>query len=130
MAQAYFLNTITNVLGLSVKQRKVLSDDGYETISTIIHLKYDKIHECCTTKYKLTTTRGLYYYGDQKTKCLQALAWWDTNLTFRGKHIVLAEFDATMTVDCIYEAKLDYKDGKKEPDINKPDNFSLRKWVA
>ena len=31
-AQVYLLNTITNVLGLSVKQREVLSDDGFENI--------------------------------------------------------------------------------------------------
>ena len=37
MSQADFLNTIINALGLSVKQRAVLSDDGYYTIYTIIH---------------------------------------------------------------------------------------------
>ena len=57
MTQAYFLNTITNVLGLSVKKQKVLPDDGYDTIFTIIHWKYDKIREWCTTKYKLKATR-------------------------------------------------------------------------
>ena len=65
MAQVYFLNTITNVLGLSDKQRDVLSYDGYDTISTIIHCKYDSIHKGCTTNYKLTTTTGGASYGDQ-----------------------------------------------------------------
>ena len=96
---SYFLNTITNVLGLSVKQLEVLSNDGYDTISTIIHWKYDKIHECCTTKSKFTATRGGASYGNQKIKCLQALAWWDTYLTLRGKQIVLDDFDATMMAD-------------------------------
>ena len=41
MAQVDFVNTITNVLGLSVKQRKVLSNEGYNAISTIIYRKYD-----------------------------------------------------------------------------------------
>ena len=112
MSQADFLNTITNILGLSVKKDEVLSDDIYDTIYTIIHWKYDKIHE-----WKLTTTRGGDYFGERKTKCLQALAWWANNLTFRGKHIVLANFDATMVTDCIDEAKLDYKDDQKDQEI-------------
>ena len=107
MAQAYFLNTIANILGLSVKKREVLSNDGYATISTIIHWKYDEICEWYTTKSKLTTTIGGVSYGFQKIKCLQALAWSDTDLTLRGKHIVLAEFDATTMVYCIDEANLD-----------------------
>ena len=37
MEQAYILNTITNVLGLTVKQRELLSDEIYATISTIIN---------------------------------------------------------------------------------------------
>ena len=45
MAQADLLNTITNVLGLSVKKREVLSNDVYGTISTIIYWKYNKIRE-------------------------------------------------------------------------------------
>ena len=67
MSQAYLLKTITNVLGLSVKQHEVLSNYRYETISNIIHCKYDKIREWCTNKYKLLTTRGGAYYGDQKS---------------------------------------------------------------
>ena len=59
MAQAYFLNTVTNVLGL-------LSDDGYDIISTIINWKYDNMHECCTTKSKLTTTIVGVSYADKK----------------------------------------------------------------
>ena len=55
---------------------------------------------------------------------------WDPDLTLRGKHIVLADFDYTMMLDCIYEAKLDYKDGKKDPDIEKPDKFSHIKYVT
>ena len=74
MAQSDFLNTITNVLGLSVKQRGMLSDDGYYTISTIIYWKYDEIREWCTTKYKLKTTMGGTSYGYRKIKCLLALA--------------------------------------------------------
>ena len=86
-----FLNTITNVLGLS--------NDGYDTISTIIHWKYDKIREWCTNKSKFTATRGGASYEDRKIKCLQALVWWGTYLTLRGKQIVLYDFDATMMAD-------------------------------
>ena len=57
------------------------------------------------------------------------MAWWTTDFTLRGKHIVLAEFDATMMADCIDEAKLDYEDGKKDPNTKKPDRFSHSKWV-
>ena len=78
----------------------------------------------------MTTTRGGASYGDQKIKCLQALAWWATKLTLSSKHIVLDDFDATMMADCIDEAKLEYKYGKKDPEIDKPDNFSHSNWVA
>ena len=88
MAQADFLNTITNVLVLSLNQRGVLSDDAYDMISTIINFNYENIREWCTTKSKLTTTRGVASYGEQKIKCLQVLAWWATNLTLRGRQIV------------------------------------------
>ena len=60
MSQAEFLNKITNVLGLSPKQREVLSDDGYDTISTIIHCNYDKISEWCTTKSTLRNLISSY----------------------------------------------------------------------
>ena len=45
IAQEYLLNSITNVLDLSVKQCKVLSDNGNYTISNIIHWNYDEIRE-------------------------------------------------------------------------------------
>ena len=51
-------------------------------------------------------------------------------MTLRVKHIVLSEFDDTTMADCIDEAKLDYEDGKKYPDIEKPDKFSHIKWVG
>ena len=53
-----------------------------------------------------------------------------TDLTLRGKYIFLADFNATRMADCIDEAKLEYEDGKEDPDIKKPDNFSHIKWVA
>ena len=46
MAQADFLNIVTNSLVLSIRQREVLSDDGYYMTSTIIHWKYNEIREC------------------------------------------------------------------------------------
>ena len=52
MEKAYLFNTITNVLGVSVKKHEVLSYEGYDTISTIIHWKYDNICEWYTTKSK------------------------------------------------------------------------------
>ena len=50
MAQADLLNTITNVLSLSLNKHDVLSYDRYDTISTIIYMKCDEIREWCTTK--------------------------------------------------------------------------------
>ena len=50
MSQGDFPNTITNVLGLLVNKCEVLYDYRYDTISNIIHLKYDKIHEWYTIK--------------------------------------------------------------------------------
>ena len=32
--------------------------------------------------------------------------------------------------DCIDEEKLDYEDGEKDPETEKPDNFSHSKWLA
>ena len=95
MTQAYFLNTITNILGFSAKQPEVLSDDRYDTISTIIHWKYSEICDWCKTNYKLKTTRGGASNGYRKIKCLQALAWWATDLTLRDKQIVLANIYST-----------------------------------
>ena len=117
MTQADFFDTITNVLGLSVKQREMLSDDWYDTISTIIHWKYYNIREWFTTKSKLKTTRGGASCGYLKIECLRALPWWVTDLALRGKQIILAEFDVTMMADFIDEAKLDYKYRKKDPYI-------------
>ena len=117
-------------MGLSVKQRELLFDDGYDTILTIIHWNYDNIREWCTTKSKLTTTRGGTYYGELKIKYIQALECWATDFSLRGKHIDLADFDATMMSYYIDEAKLHYKDGEKNPDTEKHDNFSHSKWVA
>ena len=51
-------------------------------------------------------------------------------MSLRGKHMVLADFDANMMADCIYEKKLDYENGKKEPDIEKYDQLSYSKWVS
>ena len=130
MTQAYFLNTITNVLGLSVKKQKVLPDDGYDTIFTIIHWKYDKIREWCTNKYKLITTRGGAYYGDQKIKCIQTLSLWANDLTLRGKKIDLSDFDATMMADIIHEARLDCEGGKHDLDNDKTDDFSQSRSVG
>ena len=65
-----------------------------------------------------------------KNKCLEALAWWDNNFTLKGKKIVLADFYVTMMADCLDESKLDYEDGNKDQDIEKPDKLSHIKWVA
>ena len=130
IAQADLINRINNVLGLLVKQHELLSDDGYDTIFTIIHWKYNTIREWCTTNPKLKTTRGGASHGEQKINCIQALAWWATDFTLRGKHIDLADFDATMMSDFIDEAKFEYEDGEKDPETEKPDNFSHIKWLS
>ena len=130
MAQADLINRINNVLELLVKPCDLLSDDGYDKIFTIIHWKYNNIREWCNTKPKLKTTGGGASYGEQKIKCIQALAWWATDFTLRGKKIDIADFDATMMSDFIDEEKLNYEDREKNPETEKPDNFSHIKWVA
>ena len=107
MALADLLNTTTNVMVLPVKQREVLSNYRYETISTIIYWKYKSIREWCTTKYNLKTAIWGASYRDQKIKGLQALEWWATYFTLRGKQIILSNYDVTMMEYCIDEAKLD-----------------------
>ena len=129
-AQEYYLNKITNVLGLSVKQLEVLYNNGPNKFFTIIHWKYEKIWDWCQTKYKLKITRGGIPFGDQNIKCVHELTWWDTNLTLSEKQIELYDFNATTMAECIDEAKFDYEDRKKDPDIEKPDNISHRKWLA
>ena len=130
MAQADLLDTVINILGISVNQREVLSGDVYYTMSTIINWMYEDIRDWCTAKSKLTTTRGGASYGDQKIKFLQALAHWATNFILRCKQIVLDDFYTTIMADFIDEAKLDYEYGKMDPDTGKPDKFSHSKWVA
>ena len=78
----------------------------------------------------MTVTRGGVPYGDLNIKCVQDLAWWDTNLTLSETQIELSEFNATMMADFIDEENFNYKDGKKDPDIDKPDNISHRKWLV
>ena len=55
-AQIDFLNTVINFLGLLVRKCDVLYNDGYGTISNIIHWKYNMVREWFTTKSKLSTT--------------------------------------------------------------------------
>ena len=104
-------------MGLSVSKCEVLFDDEYGIIYNIITCKYNKIRERFTNKSKLPTTRGGAPYVDRKIMCIQFLAWWDTDLTIRGENIDLSDLNVTMMVYCIDEAKLDYKDGNKDPDI-------------
>ena len=35
-----------------------------------------------------------------------------------------------MMSDCIDEAKFEYEDGEKDPETEKPDNFSHIKWLS
>ena len=55
MSQSDFLNIISKVLVLPVKQLEVLSDGGYYTISAIIHWKYHGILQCTTYVYHDTS---------------------------------------------------------------------------
>ena len=69
-------------------------------------------------------------YGDRKIKCLQALAWWVTDLTLQGKIIDLNKFKTDILADAIEESRLDFedtRDGKGELIKNK--EFSHEKWT-
>ena len=78
----------------------------------------------------METTRGGASYGDQQINLLQLLEVWAINLNFRGKQIVLDDFDVNMMAYCICEANLEYEDRKKNQDIKKPDKFSHIKWLV
>ena len=49
-------------------------------------------------------------YGDRKIKYLQALAWWVTDLTLRGKIIDLNHFKTGIISDSIDESRIDFED--------------------
>ena len=115
MAQTDFLNTVINLLVLLVRKCDVLSNDGYDTISHIIHWKYNMVREWFTTKSKLSTTIVGAPYWDIKIKFIKSLELWATDLTLRGEYIDLPNLNAIMMADFIDEEKLDYEDGKKDP---------------
>ena len=54
-------------------------------------------------------------FVDRKIKCLQALAWWVTNLTLQGDNIYLNHFNSDALSDAIEESQLNFyntRDGK------------------
>ena len=47
-------------------------------------------------------------YGYRKIKCLQALDWWVTDLTLRGKIVDLNNFKTNILAGAIEESRLDF----------------------
>ena len=78
-----------------------LVDDGYYSQESVLYWEFSDIKEWCQLKSKIPASRGGVYYGDRKIKYLQALAWWMTDLTLRGKIIDLNNFKTDIIDDAI-----------------------------
>ena len=62
-----------------------------------------KIHIPCEMHWFIS-------YGYRKIKCLQALSWWATDLTLRGKIIDLNHFKTDILADDIDESCINLED--------------------
>ena len=60
-------------------------------------------------KVKSRIIRGCLYVRDRNIKCLQALAWWVTDLILQRKYIESNNFNGDSAID---ESKLNYKDNR------------------
>ena len=88
-----FTGTLQDILGFTSTQVRVLVDDGYDSQDSVINWKFTDIKEWCQIKANIPAIRGGVSHRHRKIKCLQALAWWVTDLTLRGKIIDLNKFN-------------------------------------
>ena len=125
-----FMGTLQGILGFTSTQVQVLVDDGYDSQESVIYWKFIDIKEWCQLKARIPASCSGVYYGDSKIKCLQALAWWVTDLTLRGKIIDLNNFKTGILADAIEESRLDFedtRDGKGE--LSKTKQFTHENWT-
>ena len=120
-----FTGTLQGILGFTSNQFWILVEDVYDSQESVIYWKFTDIKEWYQLIYKINASRGGVSYGDRKIKWIQALDWWVTYLTLRGKIIDLNNFKTDIIADAIGESRFDSeetRDGKG--DLSKPKELS------
>ena len=122
--------TLQGIFGFTNTQVRILVDDGYDSQQLVLHQKFTDIKDWCQLEVNIPAIRSGVYYRDSNIKLLQALAWWVTDLTLRGKTININNFKTDFLADFIEESCIDFEDtrhGKGE--MRKPKQFSHEKWA-
>ena len=96
-----FTGTLQGILGFTSNQVRVLADDGYDSQESVLCWKFTGIKEWFQLKAKIPASRGGVSYGEREMKFLQALDWWLTYLTLRGKIIDPNNFKTDIIDDAI-----------------------------
>ena len=107
-----FTGTLQGILVFTSTRVWVLVDNGYKSQESVLYWKFTYIKNCCELKSNIPASRGGIYYGDSKIRCLQALSWWVTYLTLRGKIIDLNHFNTDFLADAIEESWIGFEDTK------------------
>ena len=76
-------------------------EDGNYRQESVIYWEFTYIKEWCRLKFKIPAIGGGVSYGYRNIKCLQALAWWVTDLTQRSKIIDLYFLKTDILADTI-----------------------------
>ena len=99
-------------------------EDRYDTQEALLYWKFIDIKEWCQLKYKMILSRGGKSFRDRKIKCLQALAWWATNMILQGKKIDLNHFKSDVMYEAIEEFRLKLENNRNSKwDCIKPKKF-------
>ena len=98
-----FTEIFQGVIGFTSTQVWVLVDDGYDSQEAVLYWKFIDIKDWCQLKSNIPVSRGRVSCGDSEIKYLQALGWWVTYLTLRGKVINLNNFKTDILADAIKE---------------------------
>ena len=109
-----FTGTLQGILGFTITQVRVFVGNGYDSQESVIYWKIIDIKEWCQLKSNISTSHGGMSYGERKIKCLQALAWWLTDLALRGKIIDINNFKANILAGAIEEFRIDLKTQEME----------------
>ena len=73
---------------------------------------------------QIPASRGGVSDGYRKIKCLQALAWWVTDLMLWDKIIDLNKFKTDILAEDIEESRLDFEDTRdRKEELSKPKQF-------
>ena len=125
-----FTGTLQGILGFTITQVWFLMDDGYDSQESVLYGKFTDIQEWCQLKSNIPASRGGVSDGYRKIKFLQALAWWVTDLTLRGKIIDLNNFKTDILSDGIEESWIDFEDTRDgKGGLSKPKGSSHEKWA-